>query len=546
MARFHAAPTAITQPPGHELEGNSFEALPFGEVEISDVVNGMVNRLPRSQVPQGSAYELKNARIRDDWTGRRPGTGIFGPPGPNSSIVLKMITFVFESGDFVLCRITTTSFHILDATLSTWIPFEILDEDGEPTTFIGQRVGVSFTQYFDKLYLADGIHKIWEVDFDDQTVQQIEEAPIAKYITTYGNRIIAGNVGFEEGGLRPASLAWSANATPRDWTSVSAGREDLSESNIGDEITGVFATENDLVIIRRTSIWHGSRQPFAGAPFRFTPVIANMGSDLPYSITRVPGGLIYADQRTRDVYFYTPGAAPQGLAKHLNRTIFEDLRDVKFCAGAFDPFEKEYHLGLVTDDTGFIDKVWVYALEYGAWGYDDGPEVSTIGVVSIPGEAIAIQDLIGIIDVQDPPPTGAIDDYGQEGGFFPTLVKGTAEGRVIVQRYAFSTDWNDVNFQFEFQSPNMGSVSKRRTIKDLSLSVDSGMGSYTLEHSVDRGEWRNSLTTTIPIPVQGRPLLRLPKTQITGNDLYWRLLSTAPGLRIYSWWVRLLEKGRQR
>jgi hypothetical protein len=544
MARSHAATTEITQPRGTRAGGFQFEELPFGEIEVPEVVGGMVNRLPKDRVPPGSARYLVNARVRDDWTGRRPGTREFGPTKPNSSIISSLVTFIFESGDFVLCRISSTSFHILDATLSEWIPFSIEDSDGEPTTFPNRRTGISFTQYFEKLYIADGENKIWEVEFSAQRVREIDEAPPARYITTFGNRIIAANVLLDVGGTRTSGVAWSENADPQDWTGIGSGFEDLAETDIGDAINGIHAVEDVCVIVRRRSIWHITRQPFATAPFSFRSIVTGVGSDLPHTVTRVAGGIIFADQRTRDVYFYTPGSPPQPLAANVNRNLYDDLRDVRFAQGTFDPFEREYHLGLVTGTEGaFITKVWVYSLEHQAWMLDDGPEISTIGIVSLPGQAVRIMDLEGDIDSQFPPPTGTIDDYGDAGGFSPTLFKGLETGEVLIQDYESGTDFGDVEFEFLFQSPDLGSVSKRRTMKDLRLKVSTGAGGVTLEQSRDEEDWRNTKEFTVE---EGEGRVRLPKTQLTGTELYWRVKATAPRFRIYSWFARVLEKGIKR
>lgn len=82
-------------------------------------------------------------------------------------------------------------------------------------------------------------------------------------------------------------------------------------------------------------------------------------------------------------------------------------------------------------------------------------------------------------------------------------------------------------------------------MKDLELTVEApNNGSYTLEHSNDESTWRNTKTDTVT-GASGRQRLRLPKTMITGNDIYWRLKSTAAGLKITEWWARIMTKGLQ-
>jgi hypothetical protein len=440
--------------------------------------------------------------------------------------------------DVWIIRVTGTRFHGQQAT-GSWHEFTLLDEDGDPATFPGQEIRISFAQYFENLYMADGVNRIWKVDFNSQTVQKIKGAARPKYITTFAERIVAANVAEFVGGIRPSLVVWPVNADPTDWEGLSSGREDLAANDVGDVISGIFGIKDTMVIVRRRSIVHVTRLPFAQSPFSFRTFIDEIGSDLPYSIARVPGGLIWADQRTREVYLYQPGGAPRPLGAAVNRDLYDDLQNLVKCQGAYDPFEREYHLGINrSDGDGWITKTWVFSLEKNAWQFDDSPEVSCLGVVSFPGTSVAIDDLIGTIDAQ----TGTIDEYGSEGKFIPALLKGTATGEVVEQTYDADDDYDASVFEFEFQSPNMGSISNRRTLKDVEVTADvPTTGSVSIENSNDEtASWRNTIIRTIS-GTAGRSRIRLPRRQITGADLYWRLRATAPGIRLRAWWVRMLE-----
>lgn len=518
--------------------GYSFEQLPEGIIEISDVTGGMVDRLPRDQLPPASFQVVRNARIRDEWCGRRPGTVVFGGPKPDSNPVMKIISFVTEAGDVYLCRIGTTSFHV-QFSAGLWESFSILDVNGDPSSFDGQN-RFTFTSFFDDLFLADGVNPIWHVDFGAFTVQQIPGAPRAKYITTFAERIVAGNVALAVGGVRPATIVYSSNSDPFDWTGPSAGFLDLAANDIGDPITGVFGLEDVMVIMQRKSIAHATRQPFAQNPFRITTITADVGSDIPYSIQRAPGGLVFADQRTREIYYYSPGAAPTPLTRGVNRTLFADLAQLSYAEGAYDPYEKEYHLAIAQAEDTQLTRVWIGNIEkQGVWCYDDSPTISTLGVISFPGSTVSIDELIGTIDSQ----TLAIDEFGGGLGIRPSLLKGTATGELLHQTYDATQDWNG-SFVFELQSQNMGSISRRRTLIDLDLTVEnSAAGVCTLEESRDQSVWTNTKAITTTTSTK---YLRLPRTQLTGNDLYWRLLCSTPGLRLTAWWARVFEKGTQR
>lgn len=525
---------------GQTRRGYRFEEIPNNQIEVGHVQAGMVSQIPRDRVPAESARDLVNARIRDYWTGRRPGTQTFGPTKPDSNQVLRIVTFIREDNTILICRITASAFHVSDGT--TWQSYSILDVDGNSTTFpTGARF--STAQIFDSLYLADGTNPVWKVDFDSAKVRQIDGAPKASYVTTFAERIIAGNVAFTVGGIAPNAFAWPVNAEPTDWSGTGSGFDNLAETDVGNHITGLEGFEAQMVVFRRKSIAHTTRQPFARNPFRTVEVVGGIGCDLPYSIARTPFGIVFADQRTRDVYLYAPGSRPQSLAKQVNRDILADLDSLDFAEGAYDPFEKEYHLGVVESGQTELTKTWVLNLEKGSWSYDDGPQVSTIGVVSIPGDYTIIDDLSGDIDSQNPSPSGTIDDYGDEGEFTPTLFKGTGTGEVLQQTYDADNDYDATQFEFTFQSPNVGSISRRRQLKQVIAAIEAlSTGDYDIENSNDEDSaWRN--TKSVTLSSTGRQTIQLKNKPISGDDLYWRLRATAPQFRLLNWSARILEKG---
>src|SRR5690606_3317636 len=135
----------------------------------------------------------------------------------------------------------------------------------------------------------------------------------ARFITNFGERIVAGYVGLKEGGWRPSGIAWPVNGNPRDWSGLGSGFEDLANQDIGDNISGLFGFEDQMVVLRRKSIVHATRLAFATAPFKFRTIISGVGCDLPYSGAKIPNAIIFADQRTRGVFLYQPGARPQEI-----------------------------------------------------------------------------------------------------------------------------------------------------------------------------------------------------------------------------------------
>ena len=501
---------------------------------------GMIQDVPRTAVPIGSGRVIENGRVRDDWVGIREGTGEVGTK-PDSNRVIKVFSFVGEDLVRRICRVTQSTFHVWDG--SSWTAFTVVGG------FKGTAKRVTVSQLFGKVYLAFGISDgLWEVDFDLSTVTRVSEAPGGKFTISFAERVWVANLNKTVGGIFPSTIAGSANSDPQDWTGESAVEENLIADSLGNEITGFAALESHAVIVRRTSIHLMSRQPFALAPVRIDRVVNGIGSDLPYTTVVVPGGIIFADSRTQDVYFWRPGTLPESLAhrddSHIHHLLYEDLAAATFAEATYDPSEGEYHLGLTWEtDDDLITRRWICNVHRGkpAWSYDDSPALTTLGVVLPPAVTTTIDDLSGTINAL----SGSIDSLSSRSVPSSALYAGVATGEVIEFSYSHPLDWDSTEFEFTFQSPNLGSPSRRRTMKDLEVTCSIPVtGDVTIEQSKDESAWSNSKTAS-RTGASTRQKVRLPKTQITGDDLYWRIKTNASGFKIRSWWARMMEKGLQ-
>jgi hypothetical protein len=517
------------------------------------MLGGMVKGVPRDELPVNSASSVVNARIREEWMGRRPGTAAYAGAAVDANPVLAIVTFITEARDIFTCRLTFDSFYVTNAAASGWTAYAFEDEDGATIPDYASAPAntekrfrsnsrFSFAQFFSKLYIADGTNPVWEVDFNRQVVKQIKDAPRARFLMTFADRIVAGDVDFYEGGPRPNTIQWCVNAVPNDWTGFSSGWEDLAATDIGDTISGLVSLESGSVIIKKRSIWSLTRQAFQTPVFSFRPIVQGIGCDLPYTIQRVPGGVVFADQRTKEVYFYSPQNGPTPIGSVVNEDLYNDLELLEYAQAAYDPFEKEYHLGVIEDGETQITRTWVYSFQHNAWTYDDSPEVSCIGVVELKGVGVAIDDLVGTIDAQ----SGTIDELGGGSTFIPTLLKGIEDGKVVKQSYDAATDYDSTAFSFEWISQNFGSQTLRREMKNLAVrALIATSGDVILDERNEDGSWRHEKTESVTgsaVPLN----IRIPNKRVSGEDLFFRIRSTADGAKFYSWSVKIHEKGRQR
>jgi hypothetical protein len=344
-----------------------------------------------------------------------------------------------------------------------------------------------------------------------------------------------------------------------------AGTENLvtSPSDTGDEITGIFAFEQVMVIFRERSIWHATRQPFATAPFRFFPVTTEIGCDMPYTITRIAGGIVWTDYRTRGIYYYRPGIQPIKLSDAIeDENFLSDLIWPEGAEAAYDPVQKEYILGYPTNadvkltlNAWWIGnfEAWVENERAPGWTRDTGPPSPFISVVDDVGSQIMIDDLVGFIDAQNPPPTGVIDDY---------LVVEARDS--IVLKGGPTTGINDFHIYFYDESSNFdpGIVATGPTMTLVTQDLVPTQGRRTLQEwwgkieavTDDFGGVPGSPSTTFQILIDNKPpkdaksqlvagLLKAGfKNNFSGDRMRIQIVCRAGGFRLYEWWAKVVDK----
>lgn len=544
MVRPAAATLGFTTP-RDERPAQLPDLPPTGSVEAQQL-GGMVTAPPRALRPTGSGLVVRNARCRDYWVGRRPGTSVYIEK-PDEFPVHGIVTVYLPNEVVWLIRITDRNIWGT-RSLDGWYEFSSV---GMPLTGTSH---IRTTQMYGYMIVATAHTKLISIDLNKQSYDEIEQAPRARFVTSFADRIVAANI--LDAGTGSSRVMWSKNADPFIWDPLeheSAGQEDLisSPSDTGDDITGLFAMRNTMVILRERSLWVASRNPVAIAPFRFEALSVGIGCDLPYSAVRVQDAVVWADYRTSAVWMYTPGQPPQKISDTIRNVLYDDLKNFSWAEGAYDPNENEYHLGLsVSEDENVIHKVWVYNFNTGQWTYDDGPEVITLGQSLEMTDLVFIDELTGdiddqIVDLNDPlkpNPTGVIDDWSGPEVRGTGIFKGTADGNILHQSYDYGSDWNGEWFLYEYSAQNLGSFSRRRTLASVLVACEARAGGHAnILLSIDNDLWFNEVTLNLD-PVPREQVVRIGASPITGNNLYWKLTSFIPGFKMTYWAVKLREQ----
>jgi len=537
MARPSSATVSQIKPRDQDLQGYVADPSTDGLIEVKDLRAGMVTAIPRALRPIGSSSSIINGRIRDDAVLRRGGYPNYITK-PDSFDIMRIVSFHGEQNANRIVRVSNGGMHVASTT-AAWVSMT-----GTPYS-VFQRT--DHAQLLGDLYLANPELKILRLRFEDNSYAPVSAAPVCRYITAFGDRLVAAYIYNPTDGVLPFGLQWSINSDPLDWTGVGSGSENLiqSPSDTGDEITGIFGFSNIAVIFRERSIWHISRQAFSIAPFRFDAIITNQGCDMPWSIARVSDeqgrttGFVFGDNRTQGIYSYTPGSRPVRLegSKNIRDQLFTGLTDPGDAVGTYDPRFQEYHFGYptATQPTTDLANFRVLSLENNSIVTDDGPACTSMDVVTDIGAPVMIDDLTGFIDAQ----TGVIDDLGGVFLFNPIIVKGDTAGQSIKEDLATTG-----THTFTWESQDLISISRRRLLKKMTMVMSAtSSGNVVLQWSADRVTW-----TTLKTISDVSALVQIGFSPQGGvgakkKAIYWRVTSLAANFQMTEWWVKMMDLG---
>jgi hypothetical protein len=263
------------------------------------------------------------------------------------------------------------------------------------------------------VFANNGVNFIQQLDVSAPpgTFGRLGNAPRAKYLTGFYNRIIAANYTDPLVGT-PATLGWSGDTNPTQWDPLvdpSAGISPLLESpgDYADFISGVFGFTNVLIVMRERSIWMATKQPIGTDPFFFSATVSGIGSNCPDSIVIIPNGLIWVDTITGSVWAYELGNAPERIGLPIEKDLVKNITDPNLIFGSYSPANVEYTACIPIVGSRLV-KCWTFNFRSKSWSYDEIEGVTDIDDSLALPRVISIDALLGTIDAL----TSSIDSLG--------------------------------------------------------------------------------------------------------------------------------------
>lgn len=283
---------------------------------------------PISQLLPGESPDLKNFRIYRKAYAARPPVGRVGSP-ISTEPILTAAVFVTPENTEILHALTTTGIYELVG--STWQRLT------GPTLTAAVYGQYSLTAWNNNLIYSNGFDPIGEVDNQTRTYSELPGAPLARYITTFAGRIVAGNI---EG--QPARVQWSVRNNNADWVGLGSGFEDLlsTPGGVVDAVRGIFPISDiDALVVRTRSLWLMRQTGDFTAPFSFTKLYDVTGTISPWSLVLTPKGLVglFRD----NVYLVSTSAPPEPIGNQIRDEILS-LSGLDFASAAFDVWTWEY------------------------------------------------------------------------------------------------------------------------------------------------------------------------------------------------------------
>jgi len=329
------------------MQGSSHEQTP-----LIGFSGGFRGDGPSIEMPLDAAANIVN--LRHDRRGIRKdfGTTNLGDPAPG------LIGYI---GPY---KVITDS-EVLERTIRVYRRadgygvFEFLAPDGWEELSVSDRVisadYLSAVNIHNVMTFADGFG-ILMANLDGD-FEEITGAPQARFIFPFGDRIVALQDGHDK-----QVMSWCVSGDVTDWSGIGSGSSALTNPRM-DQVDALMCGaplgSNIAAIIRKRSIMRAFLTGDPTMAIGATHWIEGVGTESPFSIQVIPGGVIFLGHNL------TAYALSEAGPAHIGSVIRDKLRrDVKgnlhLADSVYDPLRGEYWLGLAEEDKSNISTLWIF------------------------------------------------------------------------------------------------------------------------------------------------------------------------------------------
>lgn len=228
-----------------------------------------------------------------------------------------------------------------------WTDFD-LDDDW----FSGVNFGGTFV-------FTDGT-KVYSRQPNELTVDELEEAPVARTYASFAGRIFAGH-SLIDGSLEPLGISWSAAGSDyRDWTGLGAQFELLiNEILAGDQIVALRPMGFEfMAVILKNSVWIARFTGQVERPADFQPRVTGVGSVSERTCRTGMRGVFFLSY---DGVYVFDGNQAVMISKQINDELLPlDMENLESYHAVYDQVSKRYILFTPTE-------TWIFHIEEQRW-----------------------------------------------------------------------------------------------------------------------------------------------------------------------------------
>lgn len=479
---------------------------------------GMIVQLDSADIPTSALQLAKNAAVRFDKTSRRYGCTLLTPLKPDSLPVLALTFIKKKIGTPFTVRFTRSS--IFRRGSVTWTPIVGVLSGTD-------RDRIQAVNVLDELIFSNnGADEIQLINFNTDTFADLGNAPKYRFVTGFFNRA----VGAALRDVNEVQVGWSGDGNITEWNPAvdeTAGNSPILESpsDLSDFITGIYAFTNNMILLREQSIWVVTKQPIPTNPFNFYAAFPGVGCDAPNSVGVIPNGLCWFDSRTRTIWAYTPGSAPERIGFNIERDLLKGIDDPGACFGSYSSINNEYTLCLPRAATSIVSE-WTFNFNTKSWVYNERDLTSCVEDLDLGTGGITIDELIGTIDEL----IGTIDDLSPSNVNVNTRIFGRMDGEIMYEDKLAELDVDKVfTTIIDSKSFRMPTLSQNVQEFKLELFINVG-GKIDIYFSKNGGATDDSYRLVRTIPKgslqQGKPQLITVKRPQRCRNFAWRLVSS--------------------
>jgi hypothetical protein len=354
----------------------------------------------------------------------------------------------------------------------------------------------------DFVFSNNGADPIQLIDPVGLTFADLGNAPNYRYIAGIYNRV----VGAARRETNEVEIGWSADGDIAEWNPVtdpSAGSTPLldSPSDLSDFITGLFAVQNALIVLRENSVWVGNKQASQTDPFYFATAIPGVGCDSPHSAVAIPGGIAWLDRKSGSVYTYMLGGGFEPIGRPIEKSIIANIDDPQGIFASYNPIENEYSICIPTIGSKYVN-VWTYNFRGKSWVQHEYYALTSIDDIELAEAGLTI-DQLGDVPIDSL--TGTIDELSPSNPNVSTRTLGRDDGTIAVEDRnttvdAAHTDYpTGISYTTRLESKTFVMPSFDIHVSRIIFEYIARLGgSFDLLYSKDNGKtWHTAKTVTI-------------------------------------------------